>query len=98
LSASDIARLKKEADPFGNHVKFAGFDGNNESEHMGIALFLVEKMDRFTRFKGRDMNSHHPSVDTYARMFAVFEPIRKTLIGRSLSPTEMISILKAKAC
>jgi uncharacterized protein YfbU (UPF0304 family) len=96
LNAADTARVEKEADPFGKHVKFTGFDGNNETEHMGIALFLVEKMERFTRFKARDMNSHHPSIDTYARMFAVFEPIRKTLIGRPLSSTEIISILKAK--
>jgi uncharacterized protein YfbU (UPF0304 family) len=97
LSTSEIARIEKEADPFGKYVKFTGFDGNNESEHMGIALFLVEKMDRFTRFKERDMNSHHPSIEAYARMFAVFEPIRNTLVGRRLSVTEIISILKARS-
>ena len=80
---------------FGKHVKFIGFDGNNETEYMGIARFLVEKMDRFTRFKGREMNSHCPIIDAYARMFTVFEPIRKTLIGRKLSTDEIISILKA---
>lgn len=97
LSASEKARVEKEADPFGKYVSFTGFDGNNESEHMGIALFLVEKMDRFSRFKGRDMNSHHPAIEAYASMLAVFEPIRSTLVGRRLSVTEIISILKARA-
>ena len=97
LTAPEKARVKKEAEPFGEHVKFTGFDGNNETERMSIARFLVEKMGRFTRFEGRDMNSHHPSTEVYRRMFMVFEPIRKTLIGRNLSADEMISILKAKA-
>lgn len=96
LSASEAARVAKEADPFGAHVKFTGFDGNNETEYMSIARVLVEKLDRFTRFKGRDMNSHCPSIDGYARMLMVFEPIRKTLIGRKLSTDETISILKAQ--
>jgi len=97
LSAPEVARVEKDADPFGSHVKFTGFDGNHETERMSIARFLVEKMDRFTRFKGRDMNSHHPTIHAYARMFMVFEPIRKTLIGRKLSVDEIISILKAEA-
>jgi hypothetical protein len=29
LSKADKDRVKKDADPFGTHVKFEGFDGNN---------------------------------------------------------------------
>jgi uncharacterized protein YfbU (UPF0304 family) len=64
---------------------------------MSIARFLVEKMGRFTRFKERELNSHCPTADAYLRMFRVFEPIRKTLIGRRLSVDEIILMLKAEA-
>ena len=95
LSKKDKARVAAEAEPLGTHVKFSGFDGNNESEHMGVARFLIEQLDRFTSFKGRDLNSHMPSIDAYRRMLAVFEPMRRTLTGRELNADEIIAILIA---
>lgn len=95
LSKRDKERIKTEAEPFGTHVVFPGFDGNNESEHLGIARFLIEKMDRFSIFKGRDLNSHAPLLDSYRRMVAAFEPMRAGLIGRELSADEIIKLLKA---
>jgi len=95
LSKKDKARVGTEAEPLGKHVKFSGFDGNNESEHIGVARFLIEQLDRFTCFKGRDLNSHMPSIDAYRRMSAVFEPMRRTLTGRELNADEIIAILKA---
>lgn len=89
-------KIETEADPFGTHVQFSGFDGNHETEHMSIARFLVEDMGRFPRFKGRDFNSHYPSIETYRRMFAVFEPIRKTLVGHGLTADQVIELLNAK--
>jgi uncharacterized protein len=97
LSSKEKKLIEKEAAPFGTHVKFIGFDGNNESEYMGIAKFLVEKMDRFQLFKGRNFNSHMPILSAYKRMFSVFEPMRTTLYGRELSSSEIIKILKAMA-
>ena len=96
FNASEKTKIEAEADPFGKHVQFSGFDGNNETEHMSIALFLVEDMGRFSRFKGRDLNSHHPSIEIYRRMFAVFEPIRKTLVGHGLTAGQVIELLNAK--
>src|SRR5947209_1100702 len=46
LSNSDKKKIEKEADPFGKHVRFEGFDGNNEP-HCGIARYFVEKLDMF---------------------------------------------------
>jgi uncharacterized protein YfbU (UPF0304 family) len=77
-------------------VKFIGFDGNNESELMGIARFLIDDMERFTSFKGRELNSHMPTRSMYRRMLSVFEPIRKTLVGVELSADQLITILNAK--
>ena len=62
--------------------------------HIEVAKFLIEGLDHFSRFKGRDLDSHVPVLNAYLRMYQVFEPIRKTLAGRGLTATEMIDILK----
>lgn len=89
-------RIKKEAQPFGKDPKFRGFDGNNETEHYGVAGFLINDMKRFERFKGRDLNSHMPSIESYRRMLAVFLPIRQTLMGTNLSDSQIVEIVKAR--
>jgi len=98
LSDDDKARLAKEADPFGTHVTFTGFDGNNEYEYMSIARFLVKDLQRFSRFREghRDLNSHHPTLEGYGCMVRAFEPIRKTLIGRRMGVNELITVLNAR--
>lgn len=97
LSAQDKQRVKVEAAPFGEDVKFRGFDGNNESEYMSIARFLVDDLERFTHFAGRAaLNSHMPVVGGYRRMYQVFERIRPTLVGRELSAAEIIELLNAR--
>jgi uncharacterized protein YfbU (UPF0304 family) len=85
LSGAEKAVVAKNADSFGSHVTFLGFDGNNEGEYGSIA--------RFQRFKGRDLNTHMPIVERYQRMYGAFEPIRKTLVGRRLSADEIVKIL-----
>jgi uncharacterized protein YfbU (UPF0304 family) len=95
LSKNDKDRVAAAAEPFGKHVVFAGFDGNGEGEHIGVAGFLINKLDRFTEFKGRDLNAHMHTLDTYRRMLSVFEPIRPNLIGRDLNAEEIIQVLKA---
>ncbi len=97
LSKQDKERVEKEAEPFGKHVVFQGFDGNYESEHLGIASFLINKLDRFADFKGRDLNSHAPSIDGYRRMVRAFEPMRQGLGGGSLlSAGKIIELLNAR--
>jgi|SRR6185437_3396016 len=93
LSKADIERVKKEAKPFGENIKFPGFDGNSEATYLGVANFLVQRMDRFSEFKDRDLNSHAPLLDNYRRMLPKFLPIRTTLTGRNLSATEITKIL-----
>jgi uncharacterized protein YfbU (UPF0304 family) len=96
LSKADKEQVAKEAEPFGKDPKFIGFDGNNETEHMGIARFLVEKLGRFSDLKGRDMNSHCPLLDAYRRMYRRFEPMRASLVGRELNASEIIVLLREK--
>lgn len=96
LPKKEKDRLEKEAEPFGKHVQFMGFDGNNEAEYRGIVLFMIEEMNRFSRFKGRELNSHMPIIGSYRKMLSVFAPMRAGLVGTGLSATQLIAILKAQ--
>jgi uncharacterized protein len=95
LSPTGKKQLEKDAEPFGKHVKFLGFDGNNETDFMTIASYLIDDMHRFTHFKGRDLNSHMPSMDGYLRMYRVFEPLRNQLHQSSLNLAQLTAILTA---
>lgn len=97
LQPADKAHVEKEAEPFGSHVRFRGFDGNNETEYMGAAEFLVNDLERFSTFKGRDLNSHLPSLDTYKRMLAVYRPLRNSHDFGPLNAEQIIKILKEQA-
>ncbi len=94
LQPADKARVETEAEPFGRNVQFRGFDGNNETESMVVAGFLVNDLERFSTFKGRDLNSHMPSLETYRRMLAVFRPLRSSLTYNPLNAEQIIKILK----
>lgn len=96
LSDPQKVELARIAEPFGKDPKFRGFDGNNESEYMGTAMFLVNELERFQEFKGRDFNCHHPSIDMHNRMLMAFEPIRKSITFRLLSLEELAAVLKAQ--
>lgn len=94
FSADEKALIIQEVGTWANNVVFPGFDGNEEGSQMQIASFLVEKMNRFTRFKGRSMNSHTLTFKRYSDMYRVFEPIRTTLVGKRLSVQQLIALLK----
>jgi len=96
LSKKDKDRVASDAEPFGKHVKFSGFDGNNEGEHRRIARFLIDKLDRFSAFEGRELDAHMPTIDAYRRMLSVFTPMRSTLAGRELNASEIVELLNAK--
>jgi len=95
LRPRDVQRVENEADPLGKNVRFRGFDGNNESEHLGVAGFLIDDLRRFAEFKGRDLNSHITMLPAYNRMLKVFEPMQQTLHGGHLNATQLISLLNA---
>lgn len=99
LSDDEKAQLAELSNPWGKHVRFPGFDGNYETEYMSIARFLVDDLSRFSRFRDRkhDMNSHHPTLDTYGKMYRVFEPIRKTLVfGKAMSVEQLAEVLNTR--
>ncbi len=66
------------------------------ADALGIARFLVDELDRFSRFKGRDFNSHTETVPLSERMLRVFEPMLKHAKGGDLDATQIIAILGVK--
>lgn len=89
--------LVKEMSPFtGDAPQFRGFDGNNEKEHLNIVHFLIGPLNRWKRFKKRDLNSHTPSLERYQRMLRVFTSIQKAKeFDLDYSPEEIAEVLKA---
>lgn len=98
MSSEDKKLMETSAAPFGMDVKFMGFDGNNESEYLNIAHFLIDDMNRFPIFKARELNSHMRSISIYRRMYSVLKRMRKNLTPeKQLNATQIIELLKAKA-
>lgn len=52
---------------------FGGFDGNDETNLMGFASFVVEKQKRWTTLGITNFNSHMPNHDTYRRMLEAWK-------------------------
>jgi len=97
LSKEDQKKFEEEdVNLFGKDPKFPGFDGNNESEYMNIASFLINELGRFQEFKERSLNAHMPTLETYQRMLHVFEEIRKTFSNKPMTLTQLIAVLKER--
>lgn len=94
FSAADKKKLVAEVGPRADRVAFPGFDGNNESSQIGIARFLIEDMNRFEKFKERDLDAHHPTEARYRQMVKLFAPMRATLIGHGLNVRQVAELLK----
>jgi len=96
LSKEDKAILKEQAEPFGDNVGFAGFDGNHDN-HYGIAHSLIHDMERFGSFKDRYLNSHSQSTLLgYRRMYSVFQDIRSKLGNRDFTVADLVQIFNAR--
>lgn len=96
LSQEERDELKAKAGIWGEDPKFAGFDGNNETELMSYTRMLVDDLRRFTEFEGRDFNSHFPAEDRYRAMYAKFQNIRPQLAERSLTVDELAELLTTR--
>lgn len=95
LSDGDKHKLKNDVSPFGSNPRFRGFDGNNETEYLGTASFIVNRLDRFVEFKGRDFNSHCPSLEAYSRMLRLYASMQDNLfMGGVLSVSQLARLLK----
>jgi hypothetical protein len=93
FSPTDKAAVTASGVPHGDDPKFRGFDGNNESEHMSIADFLIHKLNRYSEFDKRYLNSHSHTLHSYRAMLRVFKRLRPTLDEHELTPAQLIEIL-----
>jgi uncharacterized protein YfbU (UPF0304 family) len=93
LPNEEKARLK-EMGPVGASVHFSGFGENFDAAYMNAASFLIDQLGRFSRFKGRDLNSHVPSVEIYRRMLPVYEPLLQQVLNKNLDADQLFEILK----
>ncbi len=75
---------------------FNGFDGNNETEYMEFAIFLIDTQEMFTEqkryFSQNDhLNSHAPMIETYRRMLEKSKEFNMPNIGEK----EVLEIFKS---
>lgn len=94
LDAAGKESIRQGLGVLGESPQFQGFDGNNESEYVGTALFLVNELERFVEFKGRGFNCHHPSIDMHRRMLVAFETMRGKFMVTDLSADQLLNILR----
>lgn len=70
----DIKRASKDSRLLTHSYSyFQGFDGNNETDHMGFCRFLIETQGKFQEQKqyllrNDNLNSHMPMIEKYSRM------------------------------
>lgn len=93
LSDEEKELVKEKAAPFGDKVRFPGFDGNNEAEYITTAQVLTKHFDRFTELKGRIPSSYGMTLEIYDRMLSPFRKIRESQQD-SLTAAQIIEILK----
>lgn len=96
LSESAKTRIEEETGTTRERFKFAGFSGNDETEHLSVATFLIEQLGRFSNFKEREIDFHFPIIDRYRRMLRVFEPLRARYMGEPLASPDLVAVLGAR--
>lgn len=94
LSDEDKKRIDADENPFVSIHKFSGFDGNSEAQYIGIARFLIDRLESWSYLKGRKLNSHFPSLEAYERMLSLFQQHPVSQKRFELTATEIREILK----
>ena len=94
----DVKRVgKNEEISEHNYSFFRGFDGNNETEYMAFARFLVIEQGKFIEqesylAKNDNMNSHCPMVHKYKAMVDMWKKLGSKW---QLNEHELLQILNA---
>lgn len=94
---AEKAELLRLSPVFGAGVAFSGFDGNGgDRDGYGTVHILVEELGRWSRFKGRDLNSHGPMAEVYERMLEASQQLNGNAKNFELSVEDLATILNAK--
>lgn len=96
LDEAEKSTLAERAKHFGKYPQFQGFDGNQEGEQLHTVRVLI-KMDRWTEFAGRDLNSHMPMLDHYRSMLIEYKKRRdpKLVTAKLITVEDIVAILNA---
>ncbi|WP_288497705.1 YfbU family protein [uncultured Acinetobacter sp.] len=82
--------LAEKSDISEYDVKFAGFDGNNETDFMGFVDALKESNRFVSVIEAGTRNSHFPKVHTYQTMITKWRELNES---HQLSKDEILYIL-----
>ena len=78
------------------HLKFQGFDGNNETDQYSYVCYFIIDLNRFQELKYGleypDLNSHSPMLDKYRKMLDVWKEYNNK---NQLTKEDIINILGA---
>ena len=74
-------------------IKFGGFDGNNETEYMGYAQFVREKLGRWAELEVEDYNSHRHMAGKYVAMLGRLP--QRTMSHATLTAEEIQAVIAA---
>jgi hypothetical protein len=77
-------------------TSFPGFDGNHITKHWVVADYLINKLDRFERFKGRYLGGAVHPLDGYKRMLDVFRDMRGHLNIGIMTADQLREVLLAR--
>lgn len=86
----ELARLSV----YGDNVRFLGFDGNG-GDGYSIANILINDLGRWSSFYGRDLNSHAPMSDAYARMLDTLAGLNKGTMDYAFTVEETAQLLNS---
>ncbi|MBA3769509.1 MAG: YfbU family protein [Blastocatellia bacterium] len=95
LPADEIDTLANEVPSYMVPPTFRGFDGNNESQHLSTTYFVINRLDRFVEFKGRDLNSHIQILPRYRIMLGKLATLPRNHGDYLLSATSLAELLSA---
>jgi len=71
---------------------FTGFDGNNELPYMSYAAFQINQEGHWDRLKGKDLNSHMPTIDRYVKMLTAW---KQSADAHNLTTEDFVRIAEA---
>ena len=93
LSEEDQKQIEKE---WGKRPLFWGFYANEEIDHLSVADCMINKLGLFSRFKGRELDSHMPGgLGAYRRMLKAFNQAMEQF-PRDLTASQIIAILRER--
>jgi uncharacterized protein len=72
-------------------VLFPGFDGNNE--HVSVAKFYIDQMERFVHFKGRNLNAHMMTLGRHRQMLRKWDAIISEGSMRHMTADQIIHVM-----